>query len=621
MISAEKSILEFEGCRLDVAKRELLEPNGKPIKLMPKAFDILAYFAQNNDRVVPKDEILTELWPDAIVEENNLTQNISALRRALGEKPQENRFIATIPGRGYRFVANVRRIRNESHESSGVIGTASKNSSVVQPRHPAPFRRWWPLLFVIPLGGILTYFLFWPSQSSGQLRSLAVLPFKPLNAANSDEALELGMADSLITKLAAGGELRVLPLAAVRNFNSQEIEPQTVGRRIGVDAVLDGVMQIAGERLRVSAKLTRVSDGRLLWTGQFEEDVRDIFSVQDSISQRVASALAITLSTKRTAQGTANPEAYELFMRGRYHAYKLVLTELQKGIAFYEQAISLDPNFALAYVELANAYRAMVLTNDASPLEMMPRAKVAASKAVEIDPNLAEGWTALGFSSFWFEWDWTTAESNFKRALEIDQNSALTRAYYAHLLSNIGRHTEAANEIRRAREIDPINPLFSAMEGQILFFAGRESDSSVVLQSAIDLDPNFWLANLFIARNYLSKGMYDQALEAATKAREITRGNAEATGTVGYILAKMGRTDESKKVLADLEARKDKPFLSYATSQVYLGLGEKNRALELLEKAFEQREPLMVFLKVEPKWNELRSEPRFIDLMKRINLE
>jgi DNA-binding winged helix-turn-helix (wHTH) protein/TolB-like protein len=616
----ERSILEFEGYRLDVPKRELLDPNGEIVKLTPKAFDILVFLAQNNDRVVSKDELLAELWPNTVVEENNLTQNISALRRAFGEKPQENRFIATIPGRGYRFVAPVKRLPADDAENSDGI-PADPGGQHDEPRAGFPSYQRWLLLAVIPIVIGLAYFVLWPSQGGDKVRSLAVLPFKPITAESGDEALELGMADSLITKLAAGNDLRVLPLAAVRKLNSQEIDPQTVGSRIGVDAVLDGVMQVAGERLRVSAKLTRVADGRQLWAGQFEDDLRDIFAVQDSISQRVASALSVALSARRSTAGTANAEAYELFMRGKYHAYKLIREEVQKGIAYYEQAISLDPNYALAYVELANAYRAMVLTNDASPTEMMPRAKAAAEKAVALDPNLAEGWTALGFGDFWYEWDWPGAETNFKRALEIDPKSALTHTYYAHLLSNTGRHAEAANEIRRAREIDPINPLFSAMEGQILFFAGREADSSVVLQSVIDLDPNFWLAHLFMTRNYLSKGMYDQALASVNKAKNLTHGNAEATGTVGYILAKMGRTDEAKQVLGELESRKDKPFLSYAAAQVYLGLGDKNRALELLEQAFQQREPLMVFLKVEPKWNDLRSEPRFIDLMKRLYLK
>jgi len=620
MISTESKIVEFEGYRLDVPKRVLSDAAGETVKLMPKAFDILAFLAQNSDRVVSKDELLAAMWPDTIVEENNLTQNISALRRVFGEKPNENRFIATIPGRGYRFVAEVSPV-----EAGGSL--VPKQTDVqAEPILPkmdevSLFRKWWPVLAVVPLLAVLAYFIFWPTQTGGKVQLLAVLPFKPITAETRDEALELGMADSLITKLAAGNDLRVLPLGAVRGLISQDTDPQTVGRRIGVDAVLDGVMQIAGDRLRVSAKLIRVADGRQLWAGQFEEASRDIFTVQDLISQRVASALAVPLSAKNKSQNTANPQAYELFMRGKYHAYKLVKDEVQKGIAYYEQAISLDPSYALAYVELANAYRAMVLTNDASPNEMMPRAKAAAVKAVELDVNLAEGWTSLAASSFWFDWDWHAAESNFKRALEADPNSASAHAFYGHLLSNVGRHPEATKEIRRAREIDPMNPVFSAMEGQILFFAGREPDSSVVLQSNIDLDPNFWLAHLFFCRNYISKGMLEQALVSANRAKEITHGNAEATGTAAYILAKMGRMQEAKQVLAELESRKDKPFLAYATAQVHMALGDKERAIDLLEQAYKQREPLMVFMKVEPKWNELRSEPRFIELMNKMNFQ
>lgn len=604
-------VYEFEGFTLDLARRVFSDGNGSPIKLMPKAFDLLAFLVENNHRVVSKDEIMSELWPDTIVEENNLTQNISSLRRVFGEKPHENRFISTIPGRGYRFVAAVRK--DEDAEGS----TGKKAVDV----HSA--RRSFSIVVAfasIAIIGSVVYFGFVSRTGTKQIRSLAVLPFKPLSPETRDEALELGMADSLISKLATGSELRVLPLTAVRGIDSQGIDPQSAGQRFGVDAVLDGVMQIAGNRIRVSTKLVRVSDGRQLWSGQFDEELRDIFSVQDSISRRVADALAVPLETQNEIKRTPDPEAYQLFMRGKYHAYKLVLSELQKGIAYYEQAISVDPNYAPPHVELANAYRAMVLTNDASPSEMMPRAKAAAAKALEIDENLAEAWTAQAFGNFWFDWDWQSAETNFRKALLLDPNSSQAHAYYAHLLSNIGRHEEAAREIRRAREIDPMNPLFSSMEGQILFFAGRESDSTVVLQSVIDLNPNFWLARLFICRNYLAKGSIEQALASANKAREITGGNAEATGTVGYILAKLGRTQESRRVLEELEGRKDRPFLAYATAQVHLGLGEKERALDQLERAFDQKEPLMVFLKVEPKWDELRSEPRFIALIERLNL-
>jgi len=298
------------------------------------------------------------------------------------------------------------------------------------------------------------------------------------------------------------------------------------------------------------------------------------------------------------------------------------LPELQKGISYYEQAIAADPAYALAYVGLANAYRAMVLTNDFPPDEMMPKAQIAAAKAVEIDPGLAEAWTALANSDFWYDWNWPAAEDHFRRGLELDSRSPLTHALYAHLLSNIGRHVEAINEIKRALELDPPNPLLNAMQGQILCLAGRLDESTEKLTSTIDLDPNFWLAHLFISRNYIVKGNWELAIGSATKAREMTNGNSEATANIGYALARSGRKDEANKILLDLESRSRTPYVSrYAIAQIYLGLGEQQKALDSLERAYDQRDPLMVFLKVEPKWKELQSEPRFVELLKRMNFE
>jgi tetratricopeptide (TPR) repeat protein len=370
----------------------------------------------------------------------------------------------------------------------------------------------------------------------------------------------------------------------------------------------------------VTAKLLRVTDGQQLWTGQFDEPLGSIFAVQDSISQRVAAALSAELTARRKGGETGNIEAYQNFVRGKYHAYKLVLPEVQKGIEYYEKAIAADPGYAIAYVELASAYRAMVLTNGAPPSEMMPRSKAAAQKAVELDENLAEAWTAVAAVEFWFDWDWAASEQHFKRALEIDPNSALSHAFYAHMLSNLGRHDEAIREIRRAREIDPIALIYAAMEGQILSFAGRADESIVVLKAAADLDPNFWLAQLFLSRDHVIKQQWNEALAAATRAREITNGNAEAVGVSGYVLGTIGRKDEARAALAELESRRDRFVSAYAVALVYLGLGDRAKALDNLEKAYEQKEPLMVFLKVEPKWDALRSEPRFVALLERLRM-
>jgi len=331
--------------------------------------------------------------------------------------------------------------------------------------------------------------------------------------------------------------------------------------------------------------------------------------------------LAKPLGKRSQAHITENAEAYQLFMRGKYHANKLILPEVQKGIEFYQQAITLDPSFALAYVEMSNAYRAMVLTNDASPREMLPRAKAAATRAAELDDGLSDAWTALAFNDFWYDWDWKTSEDHFKRALDLDPNGALAHAYYAHLLSNTGRHGEAKREIRRAREIDPINLIYAAMEGQILSFSGEIDDSDIVLRSVIELEPNFWLAHLFIARNYIIKNMWADALASAQRATQITNGNSEATGAIAFILGKQGNMETARSVVNELEARSRSRHVSaYCIALGYLGVGDKVAAMDLLEKAVEDKEPLVVFLKVDPRWNELRRETRFTELLDRLDL-
>jgi len=626
---AERGIYAFETFRLDPAKRLLLVEGGEEVPLMPKAFDILHYLVGHPGEVVEKDALMSAIWPDRIVEENNLTQNISALRRVLGEKHRDNRFIATVPGRGYKFVAKVWQLAPEdtATEMSGAKGSAVGSGDLIYQAAKRDFgKRGWLLgLAAIVLLAVGTAaFLFYhrgPGSSPETIRSLAVLPFKAITADSRDEALEMGVADTLISKLSGGDELKVRPIGAVRRFASLEQDPVEAGRQLVVDAVLDGGIQIAASRVRVSAKLIRVSDGRQIWAGQFDEQSRDIFSIQDSISERVAAALRIPLANKSHRSYTGNVEAYQLYMKGNLHARRLILPEVQKGIAYYEQAIAADPAYALPYVEMANAYRSMVLTNDARPTEMMPKAKAAAVKAVELDDTLAEAWTAVANSAFWYDWDWKVAETYFRKGLELDHSSAQAHALYAHLLSNIGRHDEAVSEIKQARELDPLSLVTNAMEGQILFFAGRD-EAEKALRATMEMDANFWLAHLFMSRVYLKKEMFAETIAAAAKAKEISHGNAEATAIMGYALAKSGRRDEARTVLKELEDRARTNFVpTYDFAQIHLALGDRGKALDLLEKALEQREPLMVFIKVDPKWDDLRSEPRFFKLMKRMNFE
>jgi tetratricopeptide (TPR) repeat protein len=394
---------------------------------------------------------------------------------------------------------------------------------------------------------------------------------------------------------------------------------------LGVEAVLDGTIQRAGDSVRVTARLMRVSDGRQLWEGSFHARLTDIFSVQDVISQKVAAAVKTKLTSaeeRRLANHyTENVEAYQLYIRGRYHALKRTLPETQKAISYFQQAIAVDPAYALPYAGLADAHLSS-LAADLPSNEFLPQARAAAQKAIEIDDTLADAHAELGFIIFWHDWDWGASEKQFERSLELDPNNVNAHLFYAHLLSNTGRHDEALAEAKRARELDPLNLLLNALEGQFLIHAGRTDEALAKLRETLKMDANYFLVRLYASSAYIDKGIYSEAVNEARQAREVSgaRGT-HAEAFLGYALAKSGKEAEARSVLEGLLKSSAERYVSaYNIALVYNGLGEHGEALAWLERAYAQRLPKMVFLKVEPKWNNLRSDPRFQDLLRRVGL-
>jgi tetratricopeptide (TPR) repeat protein len=358
-----------------------------------------------------------------------------------------------------------------------------------------------------------------------------------------------------------------------------------------------------------------------LWASQFDENFTDIFSVQDSISERVATALKIRLTNNKKRHYTENVEAYQLYMKGQFHALRLTHTETDKAIDYFQQAIELDRNYALPYLGLAKAYIPMALTSGLPSWEVMPKAREAALHAVEIDPSISEGYATLGFISFWYEWDWPAAERQLQKALDLDPKSAEAHVDYAHLLSNSGRHERALQEIRLSRELDPLSLLTNALEGQILFFAKDYDEALDRLQKTIDLEPNFWLSHLFISRVYTEKGMHSEAVAEAQRAEELS-GNSQSHAYHAYALAKWGKLSEARGILNELLKSSTETYVPpYNIALAYNAVGEPERALDYLEKGFSEKDVRMVFLTVEPQWDNLRSEPRFLDLMKPMRLE
>lgn len=621
---------EFDAFRLDAANRRLIKGNDELVPLTPKVFDTLHYLVRNAGKVIAKDELMREIWTDSIVEENNLSQNISILRRIFGEKPGEGRFIATVPGRDFRFIPEVREIREhlEEKDSSAAESVADKLSQT-QVRKSNSLRL---ALIAVPVFLCICVlgFYLWRENASrssvAPIKTIAILPFKPLVAENRDEALEIGMADTLIARLGNNRELVVRPLSSVRKFGGLEQDAVTAGRTLDVDAVLDGSVQRAGDGIRVNARLIKVADGTMLWTGTFNENFTGIFTVQDAIANKVAAALALSLSgdekKRLTRRYTENIEAYQLYTRGRFHVFKLTPSDVQNGILYFQQAIDLDPAYALAYSGLSDAYRSLALGSEMPPIEFLAKSRAASEKAVELDDGLAEAHTTLGMTIFWGEWNWEAAENQFRRALELNPTHADAHLFYAHLLSNTGRHAEALAEAKLARELNPLFPFAGALEGQFLLHAGQTDEALVRLQKTSELEPRFWMPYLFASSVYTEKGMYTEAVAEAQRARELSPVLTIAVAYGGYALAKAGRQEDARAALGELLKLSNERFVPAShIALIYNGLGEQDEALTWLERGFEQRDPKMTFLNVEPKWNNLRNEPRFIDLMRRLKFD
>jgi DNA-binding winged helix-turn-helix (wHTH) protein/TolB-like protein/Flp pilus assembly protein TadD len=607
--AATAEICQFHGYRLDMVRRQLVDPDGVPVQLMPKAIETLVHLVLNAGQTVSKDELLRSVWPDTVVEENNLTQNISALRRAFGEKLGEHRFIVTIPGRGYRFVAPVTPV------------------SRVAEMEPVPAdspRRRWATIGTIAIVVAVVAVAAWRLALRGEVRAppfpqtIAILPFKPVVEEQRNEAMELGMADSLIMELGRSPHLIVRPFNATRRFAAVDQDPLEAGRQLAVEAVVDGTVQIADDRVRTSARLLRIADGRQLWAGKFDEQFSNIFEVQDAIAQRVAGALQIRLNPGAPYQ-TANVRAYELYMLGRLHQARLVMPEVRRGIEYFEQAIAEDNSYALAYAGIADALRSLVLSNDAPPAEMAPPAKAAAERAIELAPDLAEANYARGLVALWFEWDWRAAENYLSRAVALAPNNAEAHVHLAHLYSNLGRKQEALKHARRASELNPISPLIAALEGMFLSHQ-REQEAAVRRsEEAINLDPNFWLSHHLLANSLVDAGQYQAALLESAEAKRLSPLQTLSDTFGAIALARLGRTDEARAVLVAMSATARDTYVPPTHfAMIETALGNRDKAFEHLDAALSVRDARLTLLKIDPKWDGLRSDPRFQAAVRRM---
>ena len=641
---------------LERSQQRVRRRDGSPLNLTPRLFSALLLFVENAGALLDKDALMLALWPGLVVEENSLSQVISGLRRVLADDSHDSHYIQTVPRRGFRFIATVTELPDSAAPERlpiAATGSALQAEPPLQPvsaplAEPAIGSQTYGAARIVSdrrrllrlalatgvttaLGGAGWWASRWASRvgTAPHLSTLAVLPFKPLVSDARDELLEVGMADSLITRLSTVPGLVVRSIGSVRRYAGADQDPLRAARGLDVAWIVDGSLQRRGDQLRVTARLLRAADGSAAWSGSFDEKFTGVFEVQDMISARVARVLAPSLEIFAGARppqtglgGTRNTDAYQLYLAAGRHAQDMRADGLRKSIDLYKQALELDPAYALAWVGLAETHRRKLFGADGLPSEVFEPAHFAVQRALAVVPNLAEARTEQAFKLYWFDFDWPGAESEFRRALAINPNIAMAHFGLASLLLNQDRPDEGFAQMRTARELDPMSPGFNTLEAGYLLEAGRRDEARARLNRALDIAPNFWLAHCTRGLLYLADQQPDNAIAEMRRAVVLADGNSRPNALLGVYLARLGQIEEARKVLNQLLALEKTRYVPPTSlAAVYAALGDVGPALDALDRAFLTRDTRLTFLKDDPRLAGLREEPRFVALIHKLKLD
>lgn len=436
----------------------------------------------------------------------------------------------------------------------------------------------------------------------------------------------MGMAETLITRLSSLKQLVVRPMNAVRKYTDLQQDPVKASQELQTQVVLDGSIQKAGERVRVTVRLLDAGSGTTLWTEQFEENFTNIFTVQDSIAERITNALKLQLSQKekeRLAKHyTDNPEAYELYLQGQYISHRRQQNWIEQSLAYYQQALEKDPNFALAHIGIAESYMALNAFRKISVQDALAKARPSTMKALEIDNTLAEAHNALAELMYQYEYDWTTAEKEFKNALELNPNVAQIRLAHGWFLMSAGRFDEATAEMEKARELDPNSLTINVARGRLFYFSRQYDKAIEHFQKIIAVEPEAGSAYWSLGQVYQQKQMYAEAVEAWLKSMRLEQAPPENIEDLRESFRTSGRQGLYRKALDITEARAKSGYVAPLTfADIYVRLGDKEMAFAWLEKAFDARDPSIIRLKIEPAYDSLRDDPRYTEMIRKIGLQ
>ena len=636
-----KHFYEFGRFRINTGDRVLLRDQ-EIVQLTPKVFDILLALVENSGQVISKDGLMKKVWPDSFVEEGNLTQNISLLRKALGEGRNGNQYIETVARRGYRFVAPVReswderieRIRDKAPNGydvmvepanavsyqSDAVGLA--HGGVVEyvttgARHHRQAMFVSLLVLALAAAGII-YFVNGSKSvdgSSAVIESIAVLPF--VNEASDTDAEYFSdeITESLINNLSQLPKLRVVPRSMVLGYKGRETNPRSIANELNVRAALAGRVHRRGDTLSIQVDLIDAANVSQMWGKHYDRKVSDILLVQEDISRDIFENLRLKLSVEEQKQ----LEAHSLYLKGRNYWNKRTEDGLLQGIEYFRKAIEIDQNFAPAYAGLADCYNMLVVYGINQPREAFPKAKEAATRALSIDGTLAEARTSLAFIEHRWDWAREEAERDFKLAIESKPTYAPAHQWYSSYLVAMGRFDEAIAEAKRAEELEPLSFISNSHLGWILYLAGRNEEAIEHCKRLLDVDPNFFPARRYLGLAYEQKGMYSEAIDQFQRGVKLS-GSPLMLSLLGHAYAASGKKSEALRILAELDQQKQRYVSPYTIATIYAGLGEKDQAFKWLEKAFEDRDIWLMNLKVDPLLKPLRSDSRFANLLQQIGL-
>lgn len=565
---------EFGPFRLSPIDRHLLRGN-TPIPLTPKVFDTLVMLVERAGHLIHKDEFLASIWPDTVVEEVGLAHNISQLRRALNDGRGEARFIQTVPKRGYRFVAPVT-----------IVSAAPED----------------------PQARIV----------------LGVLPFDNLSGNVEREYLADGMTEELIASL---GHIDPDRIAVVGRTSMMMLKRGNrsiaeIGRQLNASYLIEGSLRSEQGRIRVTTKLIRVSSQAAIWSKSFDAEPVSLLAFQRELSAAIADQVRVRLTPEclraLARRQTENADAYDLYLRGRYFWNQLTPATNARAIAYFERAIAVDPDYALAWAGIAYAVLGSSMNSDAAPVGLLPRARNAAARAVQAAPELADAHAAVGYVGFMLEWAWVEAEAALRRAVALDPSCTIGLRMLGHLLSQTGRHDEARSTMARLRELDPLYAMNHAMSSQVAFQARDYEGALAHAHRAVVIDPEFWIGYMALGQAYERLDHVDLALDALMTAARLSGGNSKPIALRAYVLARAGRGDDAQDLLRTLEAvARDRYLAPAAFALVHAGLGNREAVFEWLDKAMVARDVHLIFLTMDSKWDEFRSDPRFEAILAR----